>query len=163
MSGQPHESAGRPDLTALENALSLLAPARPALDRDQVLFRAGQAAGPRRWFWPAATAVSTTTALVLAVLLACRPAPTVVQRIVHVPVEQPVPGPQPPVPDGPATTTEETSVPPQARTPGSQLPYLRLLKHLQRWELDGLGQPPPPPPANPFIPPLSLSPGDSTP
>jgi hypothetical protein len=153
MSEHAPEPAPAPELTALEEALRRLAPAPAALDRDRLLFRAGQAAAPRRWFWPAATAVSTATASVLAVLLACRPAP-VVERIVPVPVERPAPAPLGEGPNDP----EDSSVPPEARTPGGLVSQRQLEEHLLRRGLDGLGEPPPPPdpgPANSLFPQLS--------
>jgi hypothetical protein len=149
MSGQAPQS----ELTALESALRDLAPAGVALDRDALMFRAGQAAAPHRWFWPAATAVSSSAAVVLAVLLACRP--TVhVERIVPGPTDQRAPSSPDP---------EETSVPSQARAPKPLPPNRRLEERLLRWGLDGLGEAPPLPPSNPFMPPFSLTSGDVTP
>jgi hypothetical protein len=140
-----------PELTALETALRDLAPAAAVLDRDALLFRAGQAAAPRRWFWPAATALSSTAAVVLAVLLACRPT-VFVDRVVPVPGEQPAPaGPDP----------FETLVP-QVRVPLRLPPNRQLEENLLDAGLDGLGKSPPPPSPS-FLPPLSLLPGDALP
>ena len=104
----PSDEPARPELTFLEHALGGLAPRPARLDRDAILFRAGQAAAPRRWLWPCATAVSTTVALVLAVLLAQRPQPTTIERIVPVPAPEPtaVEKPQAPEPE-PAPETPE--------------------------------------------------------
>jgi hypothetical protein len=65
----------------LERALALLKPAASRIDRDSFLFLAGQASAERirpgrafqQWMWPAATLVSTLTALVLFALLMTRP------------------------------------------------------------------------------------------
>ena len=59
-----------PTLTALEAALAGLAPASGTVDRDAVLFRAGQAAAQRGWLWPALASLSTAAALVFGLLLA---------------------------------------------------------------------------------------------
>ncbi len=71
------------ELTALESRLRRLTPAMSQIDRDRLMFAAGQAAVSRRrwpgyiggppwagrWFWPAATATMTAASLVLATLL----------------------------------------------------------------------------------------------
>jgi hypothetical protein len=64
----------KPELAAVEAALASLAP-RAGLDRDRLMFLAGQAAGlkaarrrPAAWLWPCATAAS----LALAALLGLR-------------------------------------------------------------------------------------------
>lgn len=61
----------------LEQALVSMALRRSSLDRDRLLFLAGQASVERarrdpswrRWAWPAATAMSTVTAVILAAML----------------------------------------------------------------------------------------------
>lgn len=73
--------------------LGKLLPRPSRLDRDRLLFLAGQASvcspAPlrqperRRWLWPAVSAVSTAAAIALAVLLALRPEPRVVREIVY--------------------------------------------------------------------------------
>jgi hypothetical protein len=146
----------RPELTALESALRDLAPVPAALDRDALLFRAGHSSVPRRWFWPAATAFSTTVAVVLALLLVCRPAPQTVECVARIPMDQPqaVPSPE----DSPSES-EATSVP-RTFVPGGSSLHRRLEEHLLRWGLEGLGEPPPPPPDNPYLPPVSFYSGD---
>jgi hypothetical protein len=142
MSGIP-DPATPPELTALEGALIGLVPRPTAVDRDAILFRAGQAAAPRRWFWPCATAVASAAAVVLGVLLGLRPA--VVERVV---VYVPVPA------DKTAEQTQGVDTPrspdtgsPEAETPAPAYysPYRRLEEHLLRWGLDGLGDPGPDP------------------
>jgi hypothetical protein len=102
MSEQPRD----PALTALEAALAALKPAPDGIDRDGLLFRAGQASVRRpSWLWPGAAAV---LAVLLAGVLVWRPV-KVVERIVYVEVPAPQtdsPGydavtlPEPPVPEG---------------------------------------------------------------
>jgi hypothetical protein len=61
----------RPELAAVEAALRSLVP-RAGLDRDRLMYLAGQAAGlnaarrrPAAWLWPCATAASLVLAAVL--------------------------------------------------------------------------------------------------
>lgn len=68
----PAEEPLKPELAAVEAALAALAPRPAAVDRDRLMFQAGQAAaaralGPRHaaWRWPCATAASLVLALVL--------------------------------------------------------------------------------------------------
>jgi len=84
-----------PELSAIEAALASLAPGPSRVDRDRVMFLAGQAAartaGKTRgriggWLWPAATAASLLLAATLGAALALRPA----QQIASVP-QEPVP------------------------------------------------------------------------
>src|SRR5258708_838932 len=150
MSGHPGDPAHRPELTELEDALRGLAPRPAELDRDAIVFRAGQRAARRSWWWPVALAGSTTTAVVLGVLLALRPAPQVIERIVYVPVEQTAPAPSP-IPEPPPTE--------DLASPFLHTPRGRLQEHLLRHGLDGLGEPPPPPSRDMF-PPFTLSSGE---
>lgn len=92
---EPAEFELAPDLAAIERQLARLTPAAPRIDRDRLMFAAGQAAagsteprrlgyiaGPSRagelsanlfraraWFWPAATATMTAATLLLATML----------------------------------------------------------------------------------------------
>jgi len=84
------ESTSDPKLAALEKSLAALVPVPGRIDRDQLLFRAGQASvRSRPWLWPAATALSIVVAASLGTVLALRPAPAPVERVVYVPVPQP--------------------------------------------------------------------------
>src|SRR5215831_14138364 len=86
------ESTSDPKLTALEISLAALVPVPGRIDRDQLLFRAGQASvRSRPWLWPAATALSAVVAVVLGTVLALRPAPATVERVVYLPLHQPAP------------------------------------------------------------------------
>lgn len=89
------------DLAPFEATLSSLAPRAARLDRDRLMFSAGQAAlqasGGRqppdvtanlpvsRWGWPAAFSAMTALAASLLVMLVNRPEPQVIERIVRVP------------------------------------------------------------------------------
>jgi hypothetical protein len=85
-------STSDPKLAALEKSLSALVPVPGRIDRDQLLFRAGQASvRPRLWLWPAATALSMVVTAVLGTVLALRPAPATVERVVYEPLHQPTP------------------------------------------------------------------------
>jgi hypothetical protein len=83
-----------PDLAAVEKALASLAPRASTIDRDRLMFLAGQAVGtpPRtRWLWPLSTAASLLLAVSLVLLLVARPAQTV-ERIVYLPQGSPTEG-----------------------------------------------------------------------
>jgi hypothetical protein len=141
-----------PELSLLADALRGLAPSAGRLDRDALLFRAGQAAAPRgpgRWLWPLATALASSLALGLGLALLLRPPVThTVERVVHVPVDWPAPGPAPPPPvappGGPAAPAEEgPSAPPESLPPAGPGRYRQVQENLLRWGLDGVGAPAP--------------------
>ncbi len=150
-----NDPATPPELTALEAALGDLVLRPAGVDRDAVLFRAGQVAAPRRWFWPCATLAASAAAVVLGVLLALRPAPEVRERIVYVPA----PAHRAPErtqgadalrsPEQGADAPRSPDADPSA--PVYSSPQRRLEEHLFRWGLDGLGDPgpDPEPPARP--------------
>ena len=132
-----------PELTALADSLRALAP-QARLDRDALMFRAGAAAAPRPWLWPAATLVSSAAALVLGLVLVLRSSPgtRVVERIVTVPAEQ-LALPQEETPEPPAADDYA----PDPAPPEGASPYRKAEDHLLRWGFDGLGEPAEPPPA----------------
>jgi hypothetical protein len=138
---------------ALEGALRELAPRQPALDRDAILFRAGQRAARRSWLWPLATALAASVAAVLGVRLLMQPAPQVVERIVHVPVL--VPAPAVPTRE-PAAEPGTASPEPDAPAPAWQTPQHRLQERLLRGGLDALGRPDPDPEPPRFPGPLAF-------
>lgn len=92
---EPAPGADDPGLNTIEAALGALRPVSGRMDRDRVMFAAGQAAarvGARpRWAWPAATTALATLALIEAAALTGRPPERVVERVVvvHVPIESP--------------------------------------------------------------------------
>jgi hypothetical protein len=97
-SGQPDLT---PDLKAVESDLAMLRPRKDRLDRERLVFLAGQAsvggaAGHpgthlHRWAWPASFASMTAVAAALLTLLLARPEPPVIERIVYT-AAQPGPG-----------------------------------------------------------------------
>lgn len=83
---QPHDK----ELTALETALSGLAPA-PAPDRDRILFEAGRAAARPPRLWPLTAAALALVSAGLGWALWLRPGPQTVERVVYVNVPAPAP------------------------------------------------------------------------
>jgi hypothetical protein len=83
------------ELKSLEAALGSLKPAALRVERDQLMYQAGQAAVPvpastiarPSWFWPASTAGMSAVAATLLMLLVSRPAPQVVERVVYLPAK----------------------------------------------------------------------------
>src|SRR5260370_34587362 len=63
-----------PDLNHLGRQLRNLTPRPCPIDRDAVMFRAGQASVPRNWVWPIATALSTCLAITFGAALLVQPA-----------------------------------------------------------------------------------------
>ena len=140
-----------PALAGLEAALAALVPMPGRINRDALLFRAGQASVcGRRWLWPGAAAVLGLVAAALGVVIAVRPAPRPVERVLVVRVREPAPPDRVPVP--PAAKPEPA---PPVRVAATREPmnYAQLEKQVLRWGLDGV--PAPPPPAAPSDPPLT--------
>jgi len=118
------------DLAAVEASLAALPPFPSGIDRDRLVYLAGQAAAgalpgtkrrPAGWLWPMATAASLLVAAALGAMLAVRSQPEIVERLVVVrqPAEPVAPAP---VAAHPAVET------PLARSRPSRPPaeYLRL-------------------------------------
>jgi hypothetical protein len=129
------------ELNALAEALTHLKPCPAILDRDTLLFRAGQASAPHSWKWTLAAGVSTLVAVGLGIALLLRPQPPSVVETVYVQVpapQTPTPEPQPvpPTPETPALVSQEIELPPP------QSDYQRLRDHLLRWGFDGLPRAP---------------------
>lgn len=142
-----HESPDN-ELNAIESALAGLVPVRTRLDRDYVMFQAGQAAlrtsQAGRRIWMALAASLGIIAVGEGVLLAHRPSPGVVEKIVVVrePAQAPV--------DAPTSSGMDTSAPRLASSyPSSgplgmgQTPSNRLAWQVLRYGLDGLPASPP--------------------
>lgn len=75
----------------LEDVEAALASLRPvgSLDRDRLMFRAGQLSARRRSLaWPAATLAMAMVAVALSAVLLGRPGATPSERIVYVPVRE---------------------------------------------------------------------------
>jgi len=134
------------ELAALEAALKTLTPTACPLDRDQLFFRAGQASvRSRRWLWPAIASLLALTSGTLGALLAVRPGPEIVERLVYIqePVKPVVP--QPVVPDPPADSPRRQDVKPEDTMTSSpvDLPgdYLRLRQQVLRWGVEAIPAP----------------------
>ena len=105
-----------PTLKALEAELAALVPRTDRLDRQRLIFLAGQqsagaarvhpATAARRWGWPAGFVAMTATAAALAVTLLLQPDPQVVVRYVTVPAKSVAVDPAPPEADGPHPPAE---------------------------------------------------------
>ena len=129
-----------PELAPLEAMLSSLAPRAARIDRDRLMFLAGQAsaqmasgerrppvylaeqigvaqANRSRWTWPAAFAGMTAAAAALLVLLVNRPEPRVIERIVRVPIEAQRAFASQSRPGGVETTAFDDETPSAARRP----------------------------------------------
>jgi hypothetical protein len=87
MSTEPRD----PELDRLAEALAGLIPATRAVDRDRLLFRAGQLSAARKTrLWAGASMVLATSTTVFALLFVQRPAARVEQQFVYVPAVEPV-------------------------------------------------------------------------
>jgi len=117
------------ELPAFEAALASISPARSAIDRDRLMYLAGQAAGaksPQRrfvatWLWPCATIASVLLAVTLAGIILGR-GPQIVERIVYVPAEtpateQPEQGPVPASSEKPQLARDDAVAPGTATPP----------------------------------------------
>ena len=139
------ESTSDPKLAALEKSLTALVPVPGRIDRDQLLFRAGQASvRTRPWLWPTSTALLAVVACVLGTALVMRPAPTTADRVVYVPVPPPAgmsAAPRHPVvaPSSPGTLS---SIGDTENLWASSAEYLQQRNQAIRWGVDALPQPP---------------------
>lgn len=134
-----------PELSAIEAALGSLVPARSRIDRDLVMFRAGQAAARApsrsRRAWIACAASLGLVALAEALLLAHRPPQPIVERVVvaREPAKPPVEVPH----------ESAVAAKPAAPVSGSsanefalgRTAYERLAEQVIRYGLDGLPAP----------------------
>jgi hypothetical protein len=142
-----------PDLLGLEAALAALVPMPGQVNRDVLLYRAGQASvRGRRWDWPWTTAALGLVAGVLAVIVVFRPAPPPVERVVVVTIREPAP-PAPPSADPTLPPPAAESSPGDEIAGGGSLNYVQLQKQVMRWGLDGVPSMPEAPPS--FEPPVT--------
>ena len=130
------------ELKAIEASLGSLVPQWGGLDRDRLMYSAGVASarGQRSagWMWPAATAVMTLLSATLAVSLAGRDEPRVVERIKYVSDVGPTKTTPDPSPPG-VSVDQERQLPVDA----SFVSYLRLRRLVLAGGVEAL----PPPPA----------------
>ncbi len=132
----PEEPRLNPAQREIEAALGALAPAAPAIDRDELMYRAGRASAPRRARLP--WALTLLLAVGLTVALAVRPEPRIVERVVHVPAAPPA-APAEPVrhPQAPAPAI---AMPLAVAMPLSPNSYVRLRTEVLRGGLDALAK-----------------------
>jgi hypothetical protein len=132
---KPHEE----ELSDLEKLLAALPPRPAALNRDHLLFRAGQASMRRSWAWPLAAVVMSVAAGCLATVVVFRPRSEPVIRVVQMPVQVPTPvvakeaAPQEFPPSAPQMSLHEA--------PPSTLSYWRLQQQALRFGVEGLPGP----------------------
>lgn len=135
MSSETHD----PELAALAKALTALAPAPGRLDRDRLLFCAGQASlRQRAWLWPSVAAGLALVAGALGLSQALHPAGQRVQCIVYQRVEPPV-SPAALVAAKQSVPTEPLfSASDQSERQAEPLTYLRLQRLVLAWGVDAL-------------------------
>jgi hypothetical protein len=151
MSATPHD----PELTVLQKSLQGLVPRGAALDRDRLMFRAGQAAARRRfWIWPGLASVAMVACVVLAALWSLRSELPAKERIVYIVVPASdsvspavVVAPQPPRP-APELSDYEQHVPERTE-------YRALRDQVVRMGVEALPQPGPDKTLGHFMKPLS--------
>jgi hypothetical protein len=143
-----------PDLNNLGRQLRGLTPRPCPINRDAVMFRAGQASMPRNWLWPVATALSTCLAITFGAALLVQPAfehrvevappwkPDLPNYRATVPGAIPSDGPGEAPGEGPAATEDDV-------WPAPQTGYFHAENKVLRWGLDGIASPPALPPSRP--------------
>ena len=141
MSNEPDSPAPEPELNAIEAALGSLEPARSRIDRDVVMFRAGQASVRRsRLGRHARDAIAASLALIAlgeGVLLAHRPPPQIVREVVV--IREPAPAPVPVVPPPELSVAEvPESLPSESSLSLGQTAHERQVAQVLRYGLDGL-------------------------
>ena len=121
------------EILAVERALGSLKPAPSRINRDQLMFQAGQAsAGRRSRVWPAASLVMALLAVTLGVLLLSRPAPEPRERIIY--VTQVVPQREPVKPP----LEQAVAAAPEKRLALGEMSYLRLRDKVLAQGVDAL-------------------------
>jgi hypothetical protein len=82
------QRSSEPNLTDIESALAGLVPVPSRLDRDQLMFKSGVAsarsAPVRRWVWPSVAAAFAIGLICESLVMAIRPGPRVIERVVVV-------------------------------------------------------------------------------
>jgi hypothetical protein len=142
MAQQDHD----PDLNRLGRELRGLTPRPCPINRDAVMFRAGQASVPRSWLWPVLTALSIGLAVTFAAALFIQPAQAPVPN--YPTIVRPLPGAMPSQPS--MLGSQDVSVPQSddaVASEGDDRPtphggYLGAENNILRWGLDGIPMPP---------------------
>jgi len=130
----PEEIHGQ-ELAAVEAALAALAPLPARIDRDHLMYRAGQSSARQPGFvWPGLSAGLAALSVALGAALVLRPLQPPVERIVYVQLQPPPapPASQQPTPPDTDTAAEESG---SLAAPSERL---ALQKQVLRWGLDGL-------------------------
>ena len=139
-----------PELNDIESALRGLVPVASRLDRDALMFQAGGAsarpASRGRWVWPSIAATLAVALVSESLVLAVRPGPRVVERIVvvHAPVPATLTSPSPDVGEtNPARADSQSDAgPADATSLASSWPasseYQRIQELVLRLGLDAL-------------------------
>jgi hypothetical protein len=133
-------------LAELEAGLAGLAPRPPDLDRDRLLFRAGQESAARRGrLWPWATGLLAAVAAGLGAVLILRPEPPPIEHVVYVPVKEQTRPVQPAVmhPAAPAVPADSDEGAAEAAE-RARFGAFQLQRQVLRWGLGALpsGTPP---------------------
>jgi hypothetical protein len=135
------EEALNPELSAVANALAGLVPAPAQLDRDRLLYRAGQASvAGRDWIWPGATAALALLVIGLGLVDTLRPEPQRVTPTLFVRMEAP-PTPESPVVEAPPPAERSTRQVAVADARPGPLSYLRMEQLAESWGGEALPRP----------------------
>ena len=130
------------ELAVLAKTLAALAPAAGRLDRDQLLFRAGQVSLRRRaWLWPSVAAVLALLAGAVGLSEVLRPPPQQVQCVIYQRVEPSLSPIEPLAAKLPAPQDTGTLVSQEAERPAEPLSYLRMQRLVLAWGVDALPYP----------------------
>ena len=134
------EPSREPGLTALEAALNALTPTPAAINRDVLLFRAGQASVKRRWLWPTTSGVLAAVAASLAIALLVRPPPDPVREVHY--VQAAVPVEKRALSEASASVSDVTARDSRLSHDPSYLQQYRSMQNqLLRWGLDAVPSP----------------------
>jgi len=135
------EQIKQPELKAVEAALTTLTPAASAINRDQLMFCAGQAAARRGgWLWPATAAAMGMLALTLAIAGWTRPTPQPTERIVFVPAPPPE---SPSTPESEPTPAGSDTLISEEASASHNGNLLQMRRYVVRWGADALPAPAP--------------------
>jgi hypothetical protein len=125
------------DLSDLEKLLAALPPRPTTLDRDHLLFRAGQASMRRSWIWPFVAVIMSAATGCLAMYLFLRPAPEPIMQIVQVHV----PAPAPPVTPEPGPPATQPPAAPPAYGTSSAMSYWQMQQQALLFGVENLPSP----------------------
>jgi hypothetical protein len=135
-----------PELKALEAALGSLTPRPGTIDRDRLMYRAGQLSVPRRtWAWPVATFSASLVAVSLAAILIMRPVEHPIGPVAR--TTMPPAKEANPIPSGLESPRLDPATPGGPATIAPAAGYLLLRQEVLRWGIDNL----PPLPVAPTV------------